>query len=108
MARGRRKSRDGAQPQHFIEDALGDFAFCHTRQGQLTIVARKKRYDVCFDVEADAFGGHVIGHDQIGVLRAELRARVFGNVVGLRRKTYDDALALYAGDICQNIRRGLE
>ena len=56
------------QPNNFVEDALCDFALGHFRQGKIAAIARKQSDDVGIDIEARAFGGHVIGDNQISTL----------------------------------------
>ena len=71
-------------------------------------VAKEQRDDIRVRVEAGAFLRHVVGDDHVRALARELGARIFGDVVGLRGKAHQDAVALRRAQLGENVGRGLE
>src|SRR5712664_2495316 len=63
-----RLARHEAQAHDFVENALRHFALAHARESKIASVARKQRHHVGIVIEACAFGGDIVGHDQVGVL----------------------------------------
>ena len=57
-------------------------------------MAGEERDHIGVAVEARAFGGDIIRHDQIGILRNELFPRILRHVIGFRRETDNNLLAL--------------
>src|SRR5258708_8072746 len=103
-----RGSWRGAQADDFVEDALRDFAFAHARPGEVAAVAGKQGDDVGVVVESSAFGGDIVGDNQVGILGGKFLSRVFRDVLGLRGKAYDESVAFVAGHAGEDIRRGFE
>ena len=72
--------------------------------GKVAAVAGEQSDDVGVEVEAGAFGGDVVGDDQVGVLGGEFLACVFSDVIGFGGKTHDQwLLPLSRGDVGENV-----
>ena len=99
---------EGSQAQDFVEDALSDFGFAELGQREVTAIAGEERDDVGVVVEAGAFGGDVIGDDEVCVFRGELFARVVGDLICLGGEAYDEAIAFCLGGFGENIGRRLK
>ncbi len=59
-------------------------------------------------IEARAVGSDVVGHDHVRGFCGELLPGVFSDVIGLGGESRDNAIALDAGDVSQNIECWLE
>ena len=67
--RSRRSLEHASQPHDFVQDPLRHFTLAQFWQGEVAAVAREKSDDIGVLVEARAFRGDVVGHDQISVFR---------------------------------------
>src|SRR5260370_5206369 len=92
-----------SQTHDFMQNPLRYFALVHFREREVASIAGKERNDICILIETRAFGSDVIGNDEIGILRRKLFASVLRNVIGLRRKTDDNFLALVFRHFRQNV-----
>src|SRR5579883_397954 len=87
-------AQHAAHAQYFIENPLRHFGLALPRQRQIAPIARKNRHHVGFHVESRAFGGYVVGHNQVRVLALQFFPRILSHVVRLRRESHHHAVTL--------------
>ncbi len=68
---------------------MRDFAFGHFGERQIAAIAREQGDDVRVNVEPRAFGGDIVGDDQVGVFLRKFFARVLGDLAGFGGKSND-------------------
>jgi len=100
--------QDAPKAKHFVEDALRDFGLAQLRERQIAAVPGEQGDNIGVVVEASAFGGDIIRHDEIGILHGQLLPGIIRNAVRLRRESNDKAIALRLRGFGQNIRCWLE
>src|SRR5262249_10115333 len=85
------------------ENAVRDFFLGEFGKREIAAVAREERDDVGVELEACAFGGHVVGYDQVGVFGDEFFARVFCDVISFGGETDNGGGDLVAANDGQNV-----
>src|SRR6266446_8171098 len=82
-----RSVQNAAQAHDLIQNPLRHFAFAHFRKREVAAVAGEERDDIRVAIESRAFGGDVVGYDEVGILHGKFFSRVLRDMVRLDRKS---------------------
>ena len=98
LLRGRPGFECRAEAEHFVENAMGHFGLGKTGEREVAAIARENGDDVGVGIKAGAFGGDIVGNDDVGVFRDEFAAGVFGDVFSFRSEPQDETVTFFAGE----------
>ena len=93
----------GAERKDAIEDRVGDHGLRPAGQGLGPAPPVDEQDLVVVRVEADALAAHVVGHQQVDSLVAELRDGVRGDVAGLGGEADDERRAAPGRDLLEDV-----
>src|SRR5258708_37482099 len=103
-----RSVQNAAEANDLIQNPLRHFALAHFRKCEVAAVAGEERDDIRVAIESRAFGGNVVGYDEVGILRGKLFSRVLRDMIRFRRKPHDNFLTLVSRYLRQNVSGRLE
>ncbi len=95
--------QNAAEANDLIQNPLRHFALAHFRKCEVAAVAGEERDDIRVAIESRAFGGNVVGYDEVGILRGKLFSRVLRDMIRFRRKPHDNFLTLVSRYLRQNV-----
>src|ERR1700690_1979304 len=88
-----------------VEDAVSYIELGHFREGDIAAVSKEQRDDICIGIKASALLGDVVCDDHIGALARELSAGVVSDVTSLCGESDEDAGAMLAPELGEDIGR---